>query len=366
MPGAVTRIWWVDGGADTGSVKVQSGNFTILLTASPTYYSAFPQVSPVLLPNVPALVSPADSAEGILREPDFNWSSCFSYFDTEYHLQVAMAPASNYGLFPAQDIVLDTTLTDTFFQTVHPLDSTTTYYWHVSSSNIGGSLGYGAGHSFKTGSVIASPSRPVNVSPAYQATGVAREPTFTWKSSLYADKYELEIATDYHTYTSGDSAGMFFPQNVVYDTAVTDTFFRATTPLDSETTYYWQVRGINPAGESLFSSTGLFETGMGLTVIEQESQLPTAFALLQNYPNPFNPTTTIQFALKEPSDVTMEIYNVLGQRVEHWNYGMMESGRYDKQINLSRFASGVYFYRIVAEELNGERFVSTKKLILMK
>ncbi len=366
MQATARTIWWVDGNADTGSVNVHSGNFTIRLTGSPTYYSTFPQVSPVLLPHVPPLISPADSATEIIREPELIWSGSFSYFGTEYRLQVATAPSNPNGSFQAQDIVLDTTLADTFFHLTRPLDSNTTYYWHVYSSNIGGTSGYGAAQSFKTGSVIALPSRPVNVEPAYQATGVPRKPTLAWISSLYADEYELEVASDYHTYTSGDSVGMFLPQNVVYDTTVTDTFFHVTVPLDSSTTYYWQVRGINAAGKSIFSSTGLFKTGTGLTAIERENPAPNSFALLQNFPNPFNPTTTIQFDLKETSVVTLDIYNVLGERVEYCNYGMMESGRYSREINLSRFASGVYFYRLVAEALNGDEFVSTKKLILMK
>jgi hypothetical protein len=52
--------------------------------------------------------------------------------------------------------------------------------------------------------------------------------------------------------------------------------------------------------------------------------------------------------------------------VEYWSYGMMNAGRYDRRIDMTRFASGVYYYRIVAEGNNDEKFVSMKKLMLVK
>jgi Secretion system C-terminal sorting domain len=93
---------------------------------------------------------------------------------------------------------------------------------------------------------------------------------------------------------------------------------------------------------------------------------PTDFALFQNYPNPFNPTTTVGFNLKEASEVTLSIYNILGQVVASWDYGTMGAGRYQENINMDRFTSGVYYYRINAVGNDGQQFVSTKKLVLMK
>ncbi|MCL5021006.1 MAG: T9SS type A sorting domain-containing protein, partial [Bacteroidetes bacterium] len=94
--------------------------------------------------------------------------------------------------------------------------------------------------------------------------------------------------------------------------------------------------------------------------------VPKQFALDQNYPNPFNPSTTISFDLKETSNVTLEIFNVLGQRVLDEKYGIMNAGEYRKTINMSDFSSGVYFYRLIANGNNGERFVAIKKLLLLK
>jgi hypothetical protein len=91
--------------------------------------------------------------------------------------------------------------------------------------------------------------------------------------------------------------------------------------------------------------------------------LPTEFALNQNYPNPFNPKTRISFALPTKSDYTLTIYNVNGQEVAAFT-GSAEAGvvEFDWDAG-STVASGVYLYRLVAD--NG-RFVANKKMVLLK
>jgi hypothetical protein len=88
---------------------------------------------------------------------------------------------------------------------------------------------------------------------------------------------------------------------------------------------------------------------------------PVNYALEQNYPNPFNPVTTIKFSLPETSNVTLSIYNALGERVAEIVNSQLQAGNHYYQWNANNFASGLYFY-----ELRTENFVSTKKMILMK
>lgn len=108
-------------------------------------------------------------------------------------------------------------------------------------------------------------------------------------------------------------------------------------------------------------------TTQDLTTLEVAVSIPTSYALYQNYPNPFNPTTTIRFDLKQQSTASLEIYNVLGQRMASWNYGMMDAGTYNKVVDMSKFASGVYLYRLkVVGNTDGEKFVAIKKLMLVK
>lgn len=101
-------------------------------------------------------------------------------------------------------------------------------------------------------------------------------------------------------------------------------------------------------------------------VMPRSSGVPLNFALLQNYPNPFNPSTTIRFDLKVTSSVTLEIFNVLGQRIIARDYGRMSAGSYARELNMDNFASGVYFYLLRAVGTNGQTFQASKKMLLMK
>lgn len=89
--------------------------------------------------------------------------------------------------------------------------------------------------------------------------------------------------------------------------------------------------------------------------------LPIEYFLGQNYPNPFNPITVISFALPEASDVKLEIYNIMGQKVATVADRRFEAGNYSVEWDGSRVASGVYFYKLTAGE-----FVETKKMVLLK
>jgi hypothetical protein len=99
-----------------------------------------------------------------------------------------------------------------------------------------------------------------------------------------------------------------------------------------------------------------------ITGIKEASNVaPKAYSLSQNYPNPFNPTTNINFSLVKPSNVTLAVYNVLGQKVATIVNQFMQAGSYTYQFDASRLASGVYIYRIEAGN-----FVSIKKFVLLK
>lgn len=105
---------------------------------------------------------------------------------------------------------------------------------------------------------------------------------------------------------------------------------------------------------------------MKIVAAYDASIIPTKFSLEQNYPNPFNPATTIRFNLKEPSSVSLIVFNTLGEKVMEQNYGSLKAGTYNKDINMGSFTSGMYFYRIIIQGSDGENFVSTRKLLLMK
>ena len=96
------------------------------------------------------------------------------------------------------------------------------------------------------------------------------------------------------------------------------------------------------------------------------SQLPETFTLYQNYPNPFNPTTTIRFEVPTPSQVTLRIYNLMGQEVRtltrDWfpigSHQLMWNGKDQRGISVS---AGVYIYRLLSQD-----FQKTRKMVLLK
>ena len=90
------------------------------------------------------------------------------------------------------------------------------------------------------------------------------------------------------------------------------------------------------------------------------------YTLSQNYPNPFNPSTTINFSLAVDSKVSLKIFNVLGQEVASLLNGQMSAGSQKVSFDASSLNSGVYFYRLEADGIDGQKFSSTKKMILTK
>ncbi|MBT8349182.1 MAG: T9SS type A sorting domain-containing protein, partial [Sulfurovum sp.] len=100
---------------------------------------------------------------------------------------------------------------------------------------------------------------------------------------------------------------------------------------------------------------------VSLLKITKQQALPTQYSLEQNYPNPFNPSTTIKFSLPEAANVRLTIYNTLGEKVSELVNRNLDAGYHRIEFDASQFASGVYLYRIKAND-----FVETKKMILMK
>ena len=90
-------------------------------------------------------------------------------------------------------------------------------------------------------------------------------------------------------------------------------------------------------------------------------ELPERYSLEPNYPNPFNPTTTIAYTIPRMANVTVEVYNVLGQRIQVLVNEVQAAGNYSINFKADRFASGVYFYVLRAEDAH-----LVRKMVLLK
>jgi len=310
-------------------------------------------------PAVPTLAYPATDATHQRADTlMLKWHPVAA--DTGYICQISTSLLFS-PLFVAKDTTRDTTFT------VTSLENLTKYYWRVCSYNAGGSSAYTPADSFTT--IISAPPVPTVASPL-GTTGEPRRTTFKWDSSANATRYHLQVAKSDSLY----SLGGFIQSNVVFDTTLSATTMKLSVPLSVSKTYYWHVSAIDTGGTSGYSKTANFTTGTGIDAIKELSGIPKDYTLYQNYPNPFNPTTMINYQLPMISHVTLKVYDVLGRVVATLVDGQQNAGVYKIDFDASRFASGVYFYRLVAnpvEPMNAagntvQGFTSIKKLVLMK
>lgn len=102
-------------------------------------------------------------------------------------------------------------------------------------------------------------------------------------------------------------------------------------------------------------------SGYSLNSVIKVSDMPSSFTLEQNYPNPFNPETTIRYSIPKSGNVSLKVYNTLGQLVSTLVDGYQQQGSYKVKFNAVNLASGVYLYKLTTGN-----FSVSKKLLLMK
>lgn len=90
-------------------------------------------------------------------------------------------------------------------------------------------------------------------------------------------------------------------------------------------------------------------------------RIPEVFSLGQNYPNPFNPSTIIRFSVAQPGLTVLRVFDLLGREVSVLLHERIERGVHQSRFDASRFAGGVYFYR-----LETDQGIITKRMILVR
>lgn len=109
-----------------------------------------------------------------------------------------------------------------------------------------------------------------------------------------------------------------------------------------------------------------YDQSPSVGIVEAGSEFPESFNLSPNFPNPFNPVTTIKYQVPKPSEVTLKVYNVLGQVIRNLVDGRQMAGYYSirwdgKDDRGNAVANGVYLYRLRTKE-----FVETRKLTVLR
>ncbi len=133
----------------------------------------------------------------------------------------------------------------------------------------------------------------------------------------------------------------------------------------SEGTYYGTLHVFSNDPTNVYSTMDI-TFGVGTGIGGGNGNIPSKYELSQNYPNPFNPSTNIIYALPVSAKVTVKIFDVLGREVSTLVNKQVEAGTHSIKFNGINLTSGVYFYAIRAEGVDGSSFVDAKKFILMK
>jgi hypothetical protein len=106
---------------------------------------------------------------------------------------------------------------------------------------------------------------------------------------------------------------------------------------------------------------GAFDPHIIVNILENEVIKPDEFALYQNSPNPFNPVTSIKYDIAQRGRSELIIYNIIGQKVKTIDLGYKDIGSYRYYLDMSTFASGLYFY-----QLKSGHILKTKKMLLLQ
>jgi hypothetical protein len=97
------------------------------------------------------------------------------------------------------------------------------------------------------------------------------------------------------------------------------------------------------------------------TGISHNNEIPSDYSLSQNYPNPFNPTTNIHFSIPKEGNVSLKVFDMVGNETAVLVNGLVKAGTYNVEVDASNWASGVYFYKLTSGS-----FIETKKMMLIK
>lgn len=103
-----------------------------------------------------------------------------------------------------------------------------------------------------------------------------------------------------------------------------------------------------------------------VTGVTTTSTVADKFSLSQNYPNPFNPSTTIKFTLPSNGMASLKVYDLMGKEVSSLVNGQMNAGEFTANFNAANLSSGMYFYKLEFNGVDGKSFSEQRKLMLVK
>ena len=275
------------------------------------------------LAGTPSLIAPIADTELHSPSVKFTWSPVTGA--TGYRVQIG--PDSTF----AKTNIDDSTLTTTS-KSVSAFIERKTYFWRVAAKNAKGWGNFSQTESF----VVARVPGVVNlISPATGTNTNSSDVTFTWDNpGLATVAYWLEVSTD-------SKFATHFHSDTINDAATTSEIIMGTDFLPGHQ-YFWRVSAQNDIGWSIPSAVWNFTTG---TSSVADNSITGSTSVIAS-PNPTTGETYLNFTLATPEDVSLKIFNSIGEEIESTVLGKLPQNAYSIPWNGSRRAEGVYFYQL--------------------
>jgi hypothetical protein len=148
-------------------------------------------------------------------------------------------------------------------------------------------------------------------------------------------------------------------QNQTIAKTITDTLASTWVPANCKLIFFvYKDNGTIITSEVQQSIQQLVTSPLG---VSKNFEIPDKFSLSQNFPNPFNPTTNIHYSIPKAGNISLKIYDAIGNEVSTVVNGYSNTGVFNAEIDASSWASGIYFYTLKTSE-----FQQTKKMVLIK
>jgi len=121
-------------------------------------------------------------------------------------------------------------------------------------------------------------------------------------------------------------------------------------------------------GDSIGYASGqyIYKYDKSTGIINTNTNISNHFILYQNYPNPFNPVTTIKFNIPVSGNLTLNVYDMLGREIRTMTYEYISSGTHTINFDANGLSSGVYFYKLETNGVDGNNFIMTNRMILLR
>jgi hypothetical protein len=263
-----------------------------------------------------------------------------------------------YDLFQLQvfsdslsDSVIDTTLNSSFY-ILRNLINHNIYFWRVRAILNSEVSNWSSIWSFEVTDAFVT----INVPNGGEVWSIGFENVIRWETNI-TDSVRLDLIY-----------GQQVIKNIVETTFGYPSAFKWLIPTNLTSDNDYKIIIISVTDSTICdTSNSSFSIVPPSGIVVTNNEIPSHYNLFQNYPNPFNPSTKFRYSLPEASNVTIKIYNSIGEIIATIVDNYQPVGNYEVDWNAMQFASGIYFYSL--EAIPSERnqiYRSVKKMLLLK